>query len=207
MFSIPGKQAVTMTPAACASDRADDGARREGRAFGSASRRAAARAWNTPWSGPTRATPLDEVVEQDGARVLIAPMAQMFLIGTELDYETGLSSPGSSSATRTWSRPAAAERASSSPRRPPADPFRAAGVLLGLSGTHGRDFDAPQARRRQLEDETERPGACPRSRRLLDAHLSPAARDPALPARDPDRAPCRDEGPAPADGGRPGLPM
>lgn len=34
--------------------------------------------------------PLDEIVEQDGARVLIAPMAQMFLIGTEIDYETSL---------------------------------------------------------------------------------------------------------------------
>jgi len=30
------------------------------------------------------------VIEQDGARVLIAPMAQMFLFGTEIDYETGL---------------------------------------------------------------------------------------------------------------------
>ena len=28
-----------------------------------------------------------EVVEQDGARVMIAPMAQMFLFGTEIDYE------------------------------------------------------------------------------------------------------------------------
>ena len=32
--------------------------------------------------------PMDEVVEQDGARVMIAPMAQMFLIGTEIDYVT-----------------------------------------------------------------------------------------------------------------------
>ena len=32
----------------------------------------------------------DEVVEQDGARVMIAPMAQMFLFGTEIDYETTL---------------------------------------------------------------------------------------------------------------------
>ena len=32
----------------------------------------------------------EEVIEQDGARVLIAPMAQMFLFGTEIDYETGL---------------------------------------------------------------------------------------------------------------------
>ncbi|MEM6479640.1 MAG: iron-sulfur cluster assembly accessory protein [Pseudomonadota bacterium] len=32
----------------------------------------------------------DEIVEQDGARVLIAPMAQMFLFGTEIDYEISL---------------------------------------------------------------------------------------------------------------------
>ena len=32
----------------------------------------------------------DEVIEQDGARVLIAPMAQMFIFGTEIDYETSL---------------------------------------------------------------------------------------------------------------------
>ena len=36
----------------------------------------------------------DEVVEQDGARILIAPMAQMFLFGTEIDYETGLLESG-----------------------------------------------------------------------------------------------------------------
>lgn len=36
----------------------------------------------------------DEVVEQDGARVLIAPMAQMFLFGTEIDYETTLLESG-----------------------------------------------------------------------------------------------------------------
>jgi iron-sulfur cluster assembly protein len=38
--------------------------------------------------------PGDEVVEQDGARVMIAPMAQMFLFGTEIDYETGLLESG-----------------------------------------------------------------------------------------------------------------
>ena len=32
----------------------------------------------------------DEVIEQDGARVFIAPTAQMFLFGTEIDYETSL---------------------------------------------------------------------------------------------------------------------
>jgi iron-sulfur cluster assembly protein len=38
--------------------------------------------------------PMDEVVEQDGARVMIAPMAQMFLFGTEIDYETSLLESG-----------------------------------------------------------------------------------------------------------------
>ena len=37
---------------------------------------------------------LDEVVEQSGARVMIAPMAQMFLFGTEIDYSTSLLESG-----------------------------------------------------------------------------------------------------------------
>ena len=40
------------------------------------------------------ADPNDETVEQDGARVMIAPMAQMFLFGTEIDYETSLLESG-----------------------------------------------------------------------------------------------------------------
>ena len=36
----------------------------------------------------------DEVVEQDGVRVIIAPMAQMFLFGTQIDYETNLLESG-----------------------------------------------------------------------------------------------------------------
>jgi iron-sulfur cluster assembly protein len=38
--------------------------------------------------------PNDEVVEQDGARVMIAPMAQMFLFGTQIDYEVSLLEAG-----------------------------------------------------------------------------------------------------------------
>jgi iron-sulfur cluster assembly protein len=38
--------------------------------------------------------PHDEVVEQDGARIMIAPMAQMFLFGTEIDYEVSLLEAG-----------------------------------------------------------------------------------------------------------------
>jgi hypothetical protein len=42
----------------------------------------------------TEIDPHDEVVEQDGARVMIAPMAQMFLFGTEIDYEVSLLESG-----------------------------------------------------------------------------------------------------------------
>ena len=36
----------------------------------------------------------DEVVEVDGAKIVIAPTAQMFLFGTEIDYESGLIESG-----------------------------------------------------------------------------------------------------------------
>ena len=37
---------------------------------------------------------VDEIVEVDGAKVVIAPTAQMFLFGTEIDYESGLLESG-----------------------------------------------------------------------------------------------------------------
>ena len=36
----------------------------------------------------------DEVIEVDGAKVVIAPTAQMFLFGTVIDYENGLLESG-----------------------------------------------------------------------------------------------------------------
>ena len=36
----------------------------------------------------------DEIVEVNGAKVVIAPTAQMFLFGTEIDYESGLLESG-----------------------------------------------------------------------------------------------------------------
>ena len=36
----------------------------------------------------------DEIVEVDGAKVVIAPTAQMFLFGTEIDYQTSLLESG-----------------------------------------------------------------------------------------------------------------
>jgi iron-sulfur cluster assembly protein len=36
----------------------------------------------------TEAGPLDEVIEEKGVKVLIEPKAVLFLLGTEIDYET-----------------------------------------------------------------------------------------------------------------------
>ena len=38
--------------------------------------------------------PNDEIITQNGATVMIAPMAQMFLFGTEIDYEVSLLEAG-----------------------------------------------------------------------------------------------------------------
>lgn len=89
MFSIPGKQALTMTPAAArqiARMMARDG--KEGLRIGVKKGGCAGMEYTMEWADARN--PFDEVVEQDGARVLVAPMAQMFLIGTEIDYETSL---------------------------------------------------------------------------------------------------------------------
>lgn len=89
MFGIPGKAAVTLTPAATrqiAQLMARDG--RQGLRIGVKKGGCAGMEYTMDYV--TEVNPLDEVVEQDGARVLIAPMAQMFLIGTEIDYETDL---------------------------------------------------------------------------------------------------------------------
>lgn len=93
MFSIPGKAAVTLTPAATAqiarlmSQRGAGGLRLGVKKGGCAG-------MEYTMDFVAEAQPHDEIVEQDGARVLIAPLAQMFLIGTEIDYETSLLESG-----------------------------------------------------------------------------------------------------------------
>ncbi|MFZ1471200.1 MAG: iron-sulfur cluster assembly accessory protein [Paracoccaceae bacterium] len=89
MFGIPGKAAVTLTPAAVNQITrlmARDGA--QGLRVGVKKGGCAGMEYTMTYV--TEVNPLDEVVEQDGARVLIAPMAQMFLFGTEVHYETSL---------------------------------------------------------------------------------------------------------------------
>jgi iron-sulfur cluster assembly protein len=89
MFGIPGKAAVTMTPAAraqIAKLMARDG--HQGLRIGVKKGGCAGMEYTMEFAHSVN--PLDEVVEDGGARVMIAPMAQMFLIGTEIDFETSL---------------------------------------------------------------------------------------------------------------------
>jgi iron-sulfur cluster assembly protein len=93
MFGIPGKQAVTMTPAAKAQIArlmARDG--HQGLRIGVKKGGCAGMEYTMDYA--TQIDPMDEVVEEDGARVMIAPMAQMFLFGTVIDYETSLLESG-----------------------------------------------------------------------------------------------------------------
>ncbi len=93
MFSIPGKQALTITPAARAQIArlmADGG--KKGLRIGVKKGGCAGMEYTMDYVDEI--DPLDEVVEEGDARVMIAPMAQMFLFGTEIDYETSLLEAG-----------------------------------------------------------------------------------------------------------------
>ena len=93
MFGIPGKQAVTMTPAAIAQIAKlmkKDG--HQGLRIGVKKGGCAGMEYTMDYVD--QVDPHDEVVEQDGARIMIAPMAQMFLFGTEIDYEVSLLESG-----------------------------------------------------------------------------------------------------------------
>ena len=93
MFGTSGKQAVTLTPAAVAQITrlmARDGV--SGLRLGV--RKGGCAGMEYTMDYVAEIDPHDEVVEQDGARVLIAPMAQMFLFGTTIDYRTSLLESG-----------------------------------------------------------------------------------------------------------------
>ena len=93
MFGIPGKQAVTMTEAAARQiARLMEEGGKQGLRIGVKKGGCAGMEYTMDYVDAI--DPNDEVVEQDGARVLIAPMAQMFLFGTEIDYQTGLLESG-----------------------------------------------------------------------------------------------------------------
>jgi iron-sulfur cluster assembly protein len=93
MFAIPGQPPVTLTAAAVSQIRklmARDA--RFGLKIGVKKGGCAGMEYTMDYVDAAEDN--DEVVEQDGARVLIAPMAQMFLFGTEIDHETALLESG-----------------------------------------------------------------------------------------------------------------
>ncbi|WP_412554261.1 HesB/IscA family protein [Shimia sp. MIT1388] len=93
MFGIPGKQAVTMTPAAIKQiAKLMDKEGHAGLRIGVKKGGCAGMEYTMDYV--TDRDPHDEVVEKDGAVVMIAPMAQMFLFGTEIDYEVSLLESG-----------------------------------------------------------------------------------------------------------------
>ena len=93
MFAIPGKQAVSITSAASAQisklmlRKGHSGLR-----IGIKKGGCAGMEYTMEYVNNT--DPNDEVVDQEGARILIAPMAQMFLFGTEIDYKTSMLESG-----------------------------------------------------------------------------------------------------------------
>ena len=93
MFGIPGKQAVSITDkAATQIAKLMDKDGHQGLRIGVKKGGCAGMEYTMDYV--TEVNSLDEVVEQDGARVMIAPMAQMFLFGTEIDYEVSLLEAG-----------------------------------------------------------------------------------------------------------------
>ena len=93
MFGIPGKQAITLTDSAVrhvSKLMADAG--KEGLRIGVKKGGCAGMEYVMDFVDSVNEH--DEVVEQDGARIVIEPMAQMFLFGTEIDYQTSLIESG-----------------------------------------------------------------------------------------------------------------
>lgn len=93
MFGIPGKQAVTMTPTAIAQIARlmkRDGT--TGLRIGVKKGGCAGMEYTMDYV--SELNPHDEVIREGDACVMIAPMAQMFLFGTEIDYETSLLESG-----------------------------------------------------------------------------------------------------------------
>lgn len=93
MLSIPGKQAVSLTPAAARQiSRLMEKQESKGLRIGIKKGGCAGMEYTMDYVADI--DPLDEIVEQDGARVMIAPMAQMFLFGTQIDYQSSLVESG-----------------------------------------------------------------------------------------------------------------
>ena len=93
MFAIPGQSPVTVTPAAAA-QIAKLMTKDKSAGLRIGVKKGGCAGMESTMEYVAEAEAHDEVVEVGEARVLIAPMAQMFLFGTEIDYETSLLESG-----------------------------------------------------------------------------------------------------------------
>lgn len=93
MFGVPGKQAVTLT-AAAVRQVTRLMAEKDAKGLRIGVRKGGCAGMEYTMDSVSEVDPHDEVVEQDGAVVMIAPMAQMFLFGTEIDYQVSLLEAG-----------------------------------------------------------------------------------------------------------------
>ena len=93
MFNIPGKQAVIITEKAANQIRKlMSQGNKKGLRVGVKKGGCAGMEYTMDYVDDI--DPNDEVISQDGATVMIAPMAQMFLFGTQIDYEVSLLEAG-----------------------------------------------------------------------------------------------------------------
>ena len=93
MFNIPGKQAVTITePATAQIRKLMEQGNKKGLRVGVKKGGCAGMEYTMDYVDDI--DPNDEIITQNGATVMIAPMAQMFLFGTEIDYEVSLLEAG-----------------------------------------------------------------------------------------------------------------
>ncbi len=93
MFAIPGTQAVKMTDAAARQISALM-AKGDKKGLRIGVKKGGCAGMEYTMDYVDQVDPNDEVVTQNGACVMIAPMAQMFLFGTEIDYEVSLLESG-----------------------------------------------------------------------------------------------------------------
>lgn len=93
MFGIPGKPPVSMTPAAI-KQIAKLMAQGDTKGLRIGVKKGGCAGMEYTMEYVSEIEPHDEVIEENGARVMVAPMAQMFLFGTEIDYEVSLLEAG-----------------------------------------------------------------------------------------------------------------
>lgn len=93
MFAMPGTPPVTLTPAAV-KQIARLMERENAAGFRIGVKKGGCAGMEYTMEIAQQADPMDIVVEEGPARVLIAPLAQMFMIGTEIDYQVGIVESG-----------------------------------------------------------------------------------------------------------------